>query len=679
MATIAEKSRTKEIIDRLQGILNNASPVPLAAGKVTVYKDEIQSLLDELAMQMETELKTYHEVNDRRGKIINEAKKEAEKIIYQAEHSASRMRVSKRSTNVAPLDYSTLSEEEIASLGNANEIYAASLIYTDEMLTEVSKVIEDAYHNIRSDYEIVLQALEEKMSTIISNKDELMSGLQEMDTADRSQQILEIGQLLSNELYNERMKQHMASDEYEDGSVQLTLDLQVEKAEENARAAEAIAKQTAEALEQMTAERNALMETVMQMEREQLMAKQAGGKAADKVQKAVKATADTVAAGIKAAGTGAQAVEAGKEALAAKKPAFVEMEKDTAFKEPKVTEQGVKAKEGSAAALEEDVEYEIVYVTEDELEEGEEYEIEYVDDDEYEEGVEYEIEYVTEDELEEGEEYEVEYVDDDDLIQASPAKENPATKQQAAGKEAAAENEMENSKKTPEKETVSIEPVKAKGSDEAETQRLDTKEVKEAIKELEELKRSGEEMPVIPHFKSSEKIASAPSEQIARMAKAVTTEKKYSGLIGRAVANREKAEAAVTVEDTDSMMMGNSSSVMAKKESVPETVVKSEEKKVTVVNQKQTGDNSQKKDFKPEASVNSRKKQRKAKREKGNLQEQKKNGQQRAASENKNSQKQTDSVSQDVKKDADVKTDANGNQYVQATMQFDDDFEIMEF
>ena len=49
MATIAEKSRTKDIIDRLQSILNTASPVPLASGKVTIYKDEVQSLLTELA------------------------------------------------------------------------------------------------------------------------------------------------------------------------------------------------------------------------------------------------------------------------------------------------------------------------------------------------------------------------------------------------------------------------------------------------------------------------------------------------------------------------------------------------------------------------------------------------------------------------------------------------------
>ena len=573
MATITEKSRTKEIIDRLQHILNNASPVPLAAGKVTIYKDEVQSLLDELAMQMENELKTYHEVNDRRGKIINEAKKEAEKIIYQAEHSASRMRVSKRSTKVAPLDYSTLNEEEVASLGNANEIYAASLIYTDEMLTEVSKVIEDAYHNIRSDYEIVMQVLEEKMNTIISNKDELMMGLQEMDTDDRSQQILEIGQLLSNELYNERMKQRMASNEYDDGSVQLTLDLQVEKAEENARVAEAMAKQTAEALEQMTAERNALMETVMKMEQEQLLAKQAARKASEATKAANKSVANTTKA------------------------------------------DGQMAGKGNAATEDEDIEYEIEYVTEDELEEGEEYEIEYVDDEEYDENVEYEIEYVTEDELEEGEEYEIEYVDDEEDI----------------------------------------------------PQQADEKEIKEAIEELDNLKKENEEMPVIPHFKSSEKIASAPSEQIAKMAKAVTTDKKYSGLIGRAVANREKAEAAVRVEDNDSIMTEGSVVSEKKNEKKAEMTGKTGIEKRTETNgkeeQKENTEADGKEEKKEKVEVNGKEREEKTRN---------------SRKKNRRKEDKKPAVNNE-KQDKDIKTDANGNQYVQATMQFDDDFEIMEF
>ena len=539
MATITEKSRTKEIIDRLQGIIDNASPVPLAAGKVTIYKDEVKSLLSELASQIDMELKTYHEVNDRKGKILKEAKKEAEQIIYQAEHSASRMRVSKRATNVAPLNYDMLDEEERGALGNANEIYAASLIYTDEMLTEVTELIADAYHNIRSDYEIILQVLNEKLNTISENRAELMMGLQEMETEDRGQQILEIGQLLSNELYNERMKQKMASDEYEDGSVQLTLDLQEEQ-EEKARLAEERAQQAAQALAAVTAERDALMATVEQMKKEGMGATVRSVKMAGPV-KTSPFLSRTPQVSVVSEET--PQADVGGDMQSA-----TNMEKET------FTGNIVNNNLLSETMEFEEDEYEIEYVDEDELEDGEEYEIEYVDEDDLEDGEECEVEYVDEEDLEDGEEYEIEYVDEENLE----------------------ENE-------------------------------DKREVEKTTKEAEALEKNTEKMPVVPHFKKSERMASVPSEKIARMAEAVTTEEKYSGLISRAVANREKAEAAVLVEEVDSIETSKAT------ESLEEQVNETEK-----------------------------------------------------SSENK-------------EKDKDIKVDAKGNEYVQATMEFDEDFEIMEF
>lgn len=579
MATIAEKSRTKEIIDRLQGIINNASAVPLAPGKISVFKDEVQALLTELATQMEIELKTYHEVNDRKGKIISEAKKEAEKIIYQAEHSASRMRVSRHTTDVPPLDYNTLNDEERSALGNANEIYGASLIYTDEMLTEVTELISDAYHNIRSDYEIILQVLEEKLDIINNNRAELMDGLQEMDTEDRSQQILEIGQLLSSELHMSRMKARMNSDEYEDGSVQLSLDLQEEQ-EEKARLAEEKAQQAAAALAEVTAERDALVATVEKMKKEGMKGVMRGARDAGM----------TAASAITQTGM--------MQAAAAAAPAFVKM-----MEEP--VKQPGKKKE---AEPEEEVEYEIVYVTEDELEEGEEYEIEYVDEDEIEEDVEYEIEYVNEEDLEEGEEYEVEYVDEEEeidtenLLSSQQVEENteetpemkaeegkPETVEQKPEKE-----KLETVEQKPEKEKPKTAEKEERKPEETKTGTKDNKkqseEIKEAIKELEEMEKENEKIPLIPHFKKSESVASVSSEKVAKMATAITTETKYNGLISRAVRQREKAE---------------------------------EEETVKV--------------------------------------------------------EKTDSVSKESEKDEDIKTDADGKEYVQATMQFDEDFEIMEF
>lgn len=566
MATIAEKSRTKEIIDRLQGIINNASAVPLAPGKISVFKEEIQSLLTELATQMDIELKTYHEVNDRKGKIISEAKKEAEKIIYQAEHSASRMRVSRHTTDVPPLDYNTLNDDERSALGNANEIYGASLIYTDEMLTEVMELISDAYHNIRSDYEIILQVLEEKLDIINNNRAELMDGLQEMDTEDRSQQILEIGQLLSSELHMSRMKARMNPDEYEDGSVQLSLDLQEEQ-EEKARLAEEKAQQAAAALAEMTAERDALMETVEKMKKEGMRG----------VVRGARDMGMTAASAVTGAGMAQEA--------AAAAPAFVKM-MDEPVKQPE------KEKE---AEPEEEVEYEIVYVTEDELEEGEEYEIEYVDEDELEENVEYvdedeleedveyEIEYVDEEDLEEGEEYEIEYVDE---VEEKEEEKAVISEKQAEEEETEIPEEKSAAEEKPEKEEQKPEEAGAvtKGNEKQ------SEEIKEAIRELEEMEKENEKIPLIPHFKKSESVASVSSEKVAKMATAITTEKKYNGLISRAVKQREKAEEAETV-----------------------TVEK------------------------PEPAA------------------------------------------KEPEKDEDIRTGADGKEYVQATMQFDEDFEIMEF
>jgi hypothetical protein len=658
MATIAEKSRTKEVIERLQSVLNNASPVPLAAGKVTVYKDEMQSLLEELSMLMDAELKTYHEVNDRRGKIINEAKKEAERIIHQAERTASRMRVTKRSTNVSPLDYDALSDEDLYALSNADEIYGASLIYTDEMLTEVSKVIEDAYHNIRNDYEIVMQVLEDKMHTITSNKDELMSGLQEMDGEDRSQQILEIGQLLSQELYNERLKQRVNSDKYDDGSVQLTLDLQLEQAEENARQAEEVARQTTEALEQMTAERNALMETVMEMERAQVK----------------------------------------KQPLAQEQSESENMSQV----EPK-TQQFVKEAVYEETAEDEE-EYEIVYVTEDELEEGEEYEIEYVDEEEYEAyeaariGKTVAKEEAEPDNLENTVEKEEAKPDNlekavvkeeakpDDLEKAVVKEEaKPDNLEKAVAKEEAKPDNLEKTVVKEEAKPVNSEKEKDIAAQQEPT---DSKSQTEIKKEIDEKKS---DMSVEPHFKSSEKIASAPSEQIAKMAKAVTTEKKYSGLIGRAVANREKAEAAVSVEETEEMPIRSQRSkkrgpVVPRSE---QTSVKSDyanNSESVDLNQLAKSDKPENQATKSVKSETETTKSDKPKTETVKPEDKaakpEKNTAASSNSKTNKGRKRKNAVAKskpDEKKDKDIKIDAQGNQYVEATMQYDDPYEITEF
>ena len=202
-----EQGRTEQILERLMDMIENGASVPLSTGKVMINKEEATFLLRELEELVKTELKMYREVTDRRGKIITEAKKEAEEIVYQAEQNASRIRVTKRMSSIdSAFRMDSLDPMDREALRTANDIYAASLIYTDEMLTEVNDVVVEAYDMIQSQYNRVIDTLAEKARMIEANKAELMSSLHELSTEERYSQILELGQLLSNELYIERMK-----------------------------------------------------------------------------------------------------------------------------------------------------------------------------------------------------------------------------------------------------------------------------------------------------------------------------------------------------------------------------------------------------------------------------------------------------------------------------------------
>lgn len=200
-----ENGRTKQIINKLVDMIENGQSVPLSTGKVAVNKDEAVLMLRELENIVNGELKIYREVNDKRGRIITDAKKEAEDIIHEAEQTASRIRVSKRVSSHGPaVQLSDLNRDDKLALRTANDIYAASLVYTDEMLTEVNDVVAQAYDMIQSQYGRMVEVLEEKAKIIAENKAELMSSLKELSKEERYAQILELGQLLSYELYAER-------------------------------------------------------------------------------------------------------------------------------------------------------------------------------------------------------------------------------------------------------------------------------------------------------------------------------------------------------------------------------------------------------------------------------------------------------------------------------------------
>ncbi|MGN0394688.1 MAG: hypothetical protein ACI4EF_04950 [Coprococcus sp.] len=201
-----ENGKAKQLLDKIQLLVEEGQSVPFAAGKTLVNKEEMLEIVEELKTTIDIELKAYHEITDKRSKIIKEANKEAEEIIIEAEETASRIRLSKPSPIAVSRKVKNLNKQDKMALRTANEIYAASIIYTNEMLMEINESVRQAYNMISLETDRVLDSLRKKSEIIEQNKRELMDGLMDMKKQERYADILEISQLLANELYYEKNK-----------------------------------------------------------------------------------------------------------------------------------------------------------------------------------------------------------------------------------------------------------------------------------------------------------------------------------------------------------------------------------------------------------------------------------------------------------------------------------------
>ncbi len=203
-----EKDRSDMIIEKLREMIEEGPGAPLSPGKVVVVRSEAVDLLDTLQDTIHKEMVTYREISDRKAKILQDARDEAERILSEAERGASRIRVTKRRDG-EPLSFSLqdMDPDDRKSLRTANDIYAASLIYTDEMLTEADHLISDAVDKIEQEYMKMRATLKEKKRAISENKTELIRSLNSLTQEDRYSQLLEIADLLSEELYLEKKKQ----------------------------------------------------------------------------------------------------------------------------------------------------------------------------------------------------------------------------------------------------------------------------------------------------------------------------------------------------------------------------------------------------------------------------------------------------------------------------------------
>ena len=81
----------EDIIGALYDMVQDARSMPLAADKCILERDRILDMLDEVIAQLPGELKQSRTIVESRNELINQARREAESIVRQAQEQAQQM------------------------------------------------------------------------------------------------------------------------------------------------------------------------------------------------------------------------------------------------------------------------------------------------------------------------------------------------------------------------------------------------------------------------------------------------------------------------------------------------------------------------------------------------------------------------------------------------------------
>lgn len=136
----------EDIIGALYDLVQDARSMPLAADKCILERDRVLDMLDEIIAQLPSELKQSRTIVESRNELINQARREAEMIMRQAQEQAKVM-ITKEAIYV---EAKRRAEELVGQTQERiNALKKASNQYMDDALRQTEEVIAEALENVR--------------------------------------------------------------------------------------------------------------------------------------------------------------------------------------------------------------------------------------------------------------------------------------------------------------------------------------------------------------------------------------------------------------------------------------------------------------------------------------------------------------------------------------------------
>ncbi|MCL2035640.1 MAG: ATPase [Oscillospiraceae bacterium] len=136
-----------DVLDVLDELLDNSWRMPLSGGRCVVDAEKVRDLIDEIRVNLPTEIQQAHAIVVDRKEILSVATREAEAIIQKAESRAKAL-VNKEDI----VKDAQLKAKEILSQANlkAREIRGGAHEFSDAVLRDAEETMTKALADLRS-------------------------------------------------------------------------------------------------------------------------------------------------------------------------------------------------------------------------------------------------------------------------------------------------------------------------------------------------------------------------------------------------------------------------------------------------------------------------------------------------------------------------------------------------
>ena len=137
---------TEDIIGALYDMVQDARSMPLASDKCILERDKVLDMLDEIIAQLPAELKQARTIVESRNELVNQARREADNVIREAQEKANQL-----VTKEAIYEEAKKRSEELVSQtqNRINQLRKAANEYMDESLRQTEETISNALNEVR--------------------------------------------------------------------------------------------------------------------------------------------------------------------------------------------------------------------------------------------------------------------------------------------------------------------------------------------------------------------------------------------------------------------------------------------------------------------------------------------------------------------------------------------------